>query len=63
MRPLTMILVGFGLSLLGVGLPLLMLIRVLPSTIFINFLSFTASMAGLMLGIGGAAQYVRARRK
>ena len=49
MRPLTMILWGFGLSLMGVGLPLLMLIRILPSTIFLNFLSFTASMAGLML--------------
>ena len=63
MRPLTLILFGLGLSLLGVGLPLLMLIHVLPSTIFLNFLSFTASMAGLMLGVGGAAQYVRARRK
>jgi hypothetical protein len=63
MRPLSMILCGFGLSLVGVGLPLLMLIHILPSTIFLNFLSFTASMSGLMLGIGGAAQYVRARRK
>ena len=63
MRPLTMILCGFGLSLMGVGLPLLMLIRILPSTIFLNFFSFTASMAGLMLGIAGAAQYVRAHRK
>jgi hypothetical protein len=63
MRPLTMILCGFGLSLVGVGLPLLMLIHIVPSTIFLNFLSFTASMSGLMLGIGGATQYVRAHRK
>jgi hypothetical protein len=58
-----MILSGFGLSVMGVALPLLMLIHLLPSTIFLNFFSFTASMAGLMLGIGGAAQYVRLHRK
>jgi hypothetical protein len=63
MRPLTMILSGFGLSVMGVALPLLMLIHLLPSTIFLNFFSFAASMAGLMLGIGGAAQYVRLHRK
>ena len=63
MRPLTMILCGFGLSILGVALPLLMLVQLLPSTIFLNFFSFAASMAGLMLGIGGAAQYVRSHRK
>jgi hypothetical protein len=63
MRPLTRILWGFGLSVMGVALPLLMLIHLLPSTIFLNFFSFTASMGGLMLGIGGAAQYVRAHRK
>jgi hypothetical protein len=63
MRPATMILAGFGLSVLGVALPLLMTIHVLESTIFLNFFSFTASMAGLMLGISGAAQYVRAHKK
>jgi hypothetical protein len=63
MRPATMILVGFGLSLLGVALPLMMLIHVLPSTFFLNFLSFMASMTGLILGISGAAQYVRAHKK
>jgi hypothetical protein len=63
MRPATMILAGFGLSVLGVALPLLMLIHVLESTIFLNFFSFTSSMAGLMLGISGAAQYVRAHKK
>ena len=63
MQPATMILVGFGLSVLGVVLPLMMLIHVLPSTFFLNFLSFTASMTGLILGISGAAQYIRAHKK
>ena len=63
MRPLAMILTGFGLSVLGIALPLMMLIHVLPSTFFLNFFSFTASMIGLFLGIGGAAQYVRGHKK
>ena len=63
MRPATMILVGLGLSVLGVALPLMMLIHVLASTFFLNFLAFGASMSGLILGISGAAHYVRAHRK
>ena len=63
MQPVTMILAGFVLSVLGVALPLMMLIHLLPSTFFLNFFSFTASMSGLILGISGAAQYVRAHRK
>jgi hypothetical protein len=63
MRPTTMILAGFGLSVLGVALPLMILIHFLPSTFFLNFLSFTASMSGLILGISGAAQYVRTHKK
>lgn len=63
MRPAIMILAGFGLSLLGVVLPLMMVMHVLASTFFLNFFSYTASMTGLMLGIGGAASYVRAHKK
>ena len=63
MTPRNLILIGFGLSVLGVALPLLMLIHIIPSTLFLNFFSFTASMSGLLLGITGAAQYVRQHRK
>ena len=63
MRPLTLILIGFGLSVAGVSLPFLMLIHTLPSTFFLNFFSFFASMTGLILGIVGAALYVRLHRK
>jgi hypothetical protein len=62
-RPWTLILAGFALSVMGVALPLLMLIHVLPSTYFLNFFSFIASMTGLVLGIVGAALWVRLRRK
>lgn len=63
MRPWALIGVGFLLSVMGVALPFLMLMHVLTSTFFLNFLSFTASMTGLILGIVGAAFVVRGRRK
>ena len=62
-QPRTLILVGFFLVLMGVVLPLLMVIHVLESTLFLNFLSFTVSIAGLYLGLIGAATYVRNRRQ
>jgi hypothetical protein len=58
-----MILCGFALSVLGIALPFLMVVSLMPSTFLLNFLSFTASMTGLMLGIAGAALYVRGHRK
>lgn len=63
MRPWSLILIGFLLSVTGVGLPFLMLIHMVESTFFLNFFSFTASMSGLILGIIGAAYYVREKRK
>ena len=63
MRPWNLILIGFVLSLMGVGLPLLMVIHIVPSTFFLNFLSFTASVSGLIAGIIGASLYVRGHRK
>jgi hypothetical protein len=63
MRPLVLILIGFGLSVAGVSLPFLMMIHTVPSTFFLNFFSFISSMTGLILGIVGAALYVRLHRK
>jgi hypothetical protein len=61
--PLRIILVGFALVVLGVVLPFLMVLHVLQSTFFLNFISYAASTAGLILGIVGAALYVRLKRK
>lgn len=63
MRPLHLILLGFVLSVAGVALPFSMLIQILPSTFPLNFLAFLSSISGLILGIIGAASYVRGRRK
>ncbi len=63
MQPWQLILLGFVLSVLGVVLPFLMVIQVVQSTFFLNFFSFTVSLVGLILGITGAALYVRRRRQ
>jgi hypothetical protein len=63
LQPWNMILLGFLLSVLGVALPFLMVVHAVPSTFFLNFLSFTASMGGLILGIAGASLYIRQHRK
>jgi membrane associated rhomboid family serine protease len=63
LSPGKIILIGFVLVLLGVILPFLMVIHVLPSTFFLNFFSFAASVFGLMLGMYGAATYVRNQRR
>ncbi len=63
MQPLTLILVGFLLSVLGTVLPFLMVINLIQSTFFLNFLSVIFMVSGLAMGIAGAAQYVRSHRK
>lgn len=57
-----MIGIGFLLSLLGVVVPFLMVIRVLESTLFLNFFSFAISIVGLFLGMIGAAMIFRGRK-
>ncbi len=53
---------GFILVLLGALLPWLMVMQVIRSTLFLNFFSFIASVAGILLGIVGAAWYTRKGR-
>jgi len=62
-RAITFILVGFGCVILGAILPFLMVMRILNSTLFLNFFSYTISVIGLFLGIIGASLLVRFRRK
>jgi len=55
--PRFFLITGFVLVFLGFILPLLMVIKALESTYFLNFFSFIASMIGMFLGMIGAAQY------
>jgi hypothetical protein len=48
---------------MGVVLPFFMVMRILPSTFTLNFLAYGAMVAGLFLGILGAAMYVRLNKK
>jgi uncharacterized membrane protein len=57
-----LILIGFVLVLLGAILPFLMVMKILESTIFLNFFSYIVSMVGLFLGIIGSAFLVRHRK-
>jgi len=61
--PITTILVGFFLLLLGAVLAWLLVLRIIPSTYFLNFFSYTASVAGLFMGLVGVVLYVRLNRK
>jgi len=63
LSPLKIILIGFALVVLGVVLPFLMVLHILESTFFLNYFSYTASLAGLILGIIGSALYVRLKKK
>jgi hypothetical protein len=57
-----MVAIGFVMVLLGAILPFLIVIKTLPSTIFLNFFSYFLSVAGLFLGIIGLAFTVRHRQ-
>jgi hypothetical protein len=58
-----MLLVGFGLMAFGVIVPFLMVIGEMQPGFPLLFLSYVASMGGLILGLFGAAFYVRERRR
>ena len=49
---------GLLLMLLGFVLPVLIIMQFLTSTFFVNFLSYTASFMGLMMGMIGVAMLV-----
>lgn len=54
-HPERLLLIAIVLLLFGCIMPFLMVTRVFESTFFLNFLSFTASVGGLFLGIIGIA--------
>ena len=61
-NPVRLIIVGFVLLLVGVVLPFLMVLRLLESTLPLNFISYGSSTAGLIVGFMGIARYRRTDR-
>ena len=57
------VVIGFLLVLAGAVLPFLMVLEILPSTFFLNFLAFGASTAGIFLGVIGVATHVGENRR
>ena len=55
--------VGFVLLVLGVALPMLMVLQYIPSTFFLDFFSYGASFAGLIIGLIGAMSLIARSRK
>ncbi len=65
MRPISpwrLIGVGGVLEVVGVALPMLMVVDVLPSTWLLNGVAFLAGISGLFLGYLGVLMLVQARR-
>ncbi len=60
--PRLLLSLGVIMMLLGIVLPFLMVIQVLESTFFLNFLSWGLSVAGLAFGTIGFAMVSRGRR-
>ena len=64
LNPKTLLIVGSVLLLAGFILPVLMIIHIIDSTFFLNFLAFGASTLGLLIGMVGALSLaVRNRRR
>jgi len=58
-----MIILGFVLLVLGFVLPFLMLLKMLESTLLLNFLAYLSSLFGLVIGVIGLVLYSQARRR
>ena len=63
--PSSRFLLTLGLILLIGGwiIPLLIIMRVIPSTFLLNFFSWGMSVAGLFLGFIGGAMWVRMNKE
>ena len=63
-RPDRLFVIAVFLLLFGCAMPFLMVTQAVQSTFFLNFLSFTASLVGLFLGIIGIAmQRLKEKKK
>jgi hypothetical protein len=61
--PIGLMVIGFILLILGFGVPFLMVIQVLEPGFLLAFLSYMASVGGLVLGVIASALYIRERQE
>ncbi len=62
-KPWKILLLGFVMTFTGMVIPFLMIFQVINSTIVLNFLSYTLSMFGTIIGFIGVAFMIRLRRE
>ena len=55
--------IGFVLVMLGFILPLFEVLKILKSTLLLNFFSYAVSIAGVFLGVIGTAYLISRHRK
>lgn len=60
--PLHLILYGFFLLLLGFLLAFAMVIKVIEAGFLLSFISYGASLSGLIIGLYGAVSFVKSKR-
>lgn len=60
---LKLILIAVGLLVLGAVLPWMMILELLESTLFLNFLTIASSTGGLLAGFIGIAKYAATRTR
>jgi hypothetical protein len=58
-----MVIIAFGMLLLGVILPLLMVMQVIPSTFFLNLVAYLCSFFGIVIGFIGAVWLSKERHR
>jgi hypothetical protein len=61
--PLRCLLLGFVLVTFGAVAPILMVIDLIPASLLLSFLSYAASVGGLMFGLVGASLYIRGEKR
>jgi hypothetical protein len=62
-NPRFLLILGSVLLLVGWTIPLLTLMRMIPSTFLLNFIGWGASVLGLFLGFFGGAMWVKMSRE
>jgi len=61
-HPFRLVAIGFGLLIIGAVLPFLMVIKLVESTLFLNFVAVGCSLGGLTTGFVGITRISRSRK-
>jgi hypothetical protein len=60
-HPVAVMIVAFFMMVIGIALPMLMIMHIIESTFFLNFLAFGLSIGGLFVGLIGLSMVARKR--